>query len=271
MQVADAVAGRCGHRTPEGISQEPLDLGRVVLRLVPSVHSTNWLVIGSGLRLWACGGSRSPRIRSVWPGFGGSSRDGDGCCGRLLLGFCIRLGFIVRMECGHHCKRNRHCGNQSYSESHRCLPNRAFRPLNGTRVRFAAVKPCILCNRSEESRAYGVGTVTLVPSTVADAAPPAAPANSLPSTTAPVFNVIDTAASTFPLKSVVVSIVAEVPTCQKMLLALAPPARITWEAGPVVSVDPILKTKTAFGSPWASRVTLLLGPAPMIKTDVELT
>jgi hypothetical protein len=55
--------------------------------------------------------------------------------------------------------------------------------------------------------------------TVTEAAPPADPANILPCTTAPVLSVIETAASMFPSKAVVVSMVAELPTCQKTFLA----------------------------------------------------
>lgn len=74
---------------------------------------------------------------------------------------------------------------------------------------------------------------------IAPVASPAEPANILPSTTVPVLSVIVTAASTFPLNMLVVPSVAELPTCQKMLPALAPPAKTTWELVAVVSVDPI--------------------------------
>jgi len=50
--------------------------------------------------------------------------------------------------------------------------------------------------------------------TVTEPAPPPEPANNLPSTAAPLFTVMVTAASMFPLKMVVVSKVAELPTCQ---------------------------------------------------------
>jgi hypothetical protein len=93
----------------------------------------------------------------------------------------------------------------------------------------------------------GAGTVTVLAFTVAVPAPPAEPANILPSTAAPVLMVMLVAARTFPLKMEVTSMVAEVPTCQKTLPAFAPPARMTWELVPVVRVEPILKMKTAFG------------------------
>ena len=53
----------------------------------------------------------------------------------------------------------------------------------------------------------------------------------------------------FPLKTEVVPRVAELPTCQKMFAALAPPLRITWRPDVVVSVDAIWKMKTALASP----------------------
>src|ERR1051325_5511268 len=74
-------------------------------------------------------------------------------------------------------------------------------------------------------------------------------ANSRPSTAAPVVTVMEAKARMFPLKTEVVPSVAELPTCQKMLAALAPPLRITWRPEVVVSVDAIWKMKTAFGSP----------------------
>lgn len=61
-------------------------------------------------------------------------------------------------------------------------------------------------------------------------------ANTLPSTVAPVFNVMDCMASTVPLNTLVVPNVAELPTCQKMLDAKAPPLRITLRPDVVVSV-----------------------------------
>ena len=52
----------------------------------------------------------------------------------------------------------------------------------------------------------------------------------------------------------VVPSVAELPTCQKMLAALAPPLRMTWRPVVVVRVEAIWKMNTAFASPWASSV-----------------
>src|SRR6185436_10218321 len=79
-------------------------------------------------------------------------------------------------------------------------------------------------------------------------------ANSLPSTAAPVVTVMEVKARMLPLKTEVVPSVAELPTCQKTLAALAPPLRITWRPTVVVSVERIWKFQAAFGSPWASRV-----------------
>ena len=50
--------------------------------------------------------------------------------------------------------------------------------------------------------------------------------------------------------------VAELPTCQKTLQGCAPLTRLTTLDGAVIRVEPIWKMKTAFGSPWASRVTV---------------
>src|ERR1700676_3074697 len=58
----------------------------------------------------------------------------------------------------------------------------------------------------------------------------------LPSTIAPVCSVIDADARIFPRKSVPPK-VAELPTCQKTLDALAPLVRITWQQLATVSVE----------------------------------
>src|SRR5437667_5595831 len=92
-------------------------------------------------------------------------------------------------------------------------------------------------------------------------------ANSLPSTAAPVVTVMDVKARMFPLKTEVVPRVAELPTCQKILAAFAPPLRITWRPEVVVSVDAIWKMKTAFASPWASRVR---SPEEISSEEVDL-
>ena len=56
-------------------------------------------------------------------------------------------------------------------------------------------------------------------------------ARHLPSSFAPVLNVIDCIASIVPLNTDVVPNVAEEPTCQKMLEAFAPPLKITFLPG----------------------------------------
>lgn len=58
----------------------------------------------------------------------------------------------------------------------------------------------------------------------------------LPSILAPVFNVMDCMAITVPLNTLVVPNVAELPTCQKILAAKAPPLKITFRPEVVVSV-----------------------------------
>jgi len=79
-------------------------------------------------------------------------------------------------------------------------------------------------------------------------------ASALPSRFTPVVTVIDVRAIIVPLNTEFVPRVAELPTCQKTLQALAPLARTTWLPLPVVSVDEIWKMNTALGLPWASRV-----------------
>src|ERR1051325_9369455 len=55
-----------------------------------------------------------------------------------------------------------------------------------------------------------------------------------------------------PLKLEVVPRVADVPTCQKMLEALAPPLNVTWRPAVGVRVAAIWKMQTAFAFPCAS-------------------
>ena len=74
-------------------------------------------------------------------------------------------------------------------------------------------------------------------------------ANARPSSVAPVVIVIEAKARMLPLKTELVPSVAELPTCQKTLAALAPPVRMTWRPTVVVRVDAIWKMNTAFASP----------------------
>jgi hypothetical protein len=69
-----------------------------------------------------------------------------------------------------------------------------------------------------------------------------------------------------PLNTEFVPIVAELPTCQKMLEDWAPPARITCRPEVVVRLDAIWKMKTAFALPWASRVR---SPDDIASEDVD--
>jgi hypothetical protein len=62
-------------------------------------------------------------------------------------------------------------------------------------------------------------------------------ANNLPLTVVPVVAVIDASARIVPLNTVPVPRVAELPTCQKMLHALAPLISLTTALDDVVSVD----------------------------------
>ena len=52
-----------------------------------------------------------------------------------------------------------------------------------------------------------------------------------------------------PLKTEEVPRVAELPTCQKMFLAWAPPVKMTLPLTATVSVLAIWKTQTSFGPP----------------------
>ena len=67
------------------------------------------------------------------------------------------------------------------------------------------------------------------------------------------FIVMDVKAKIFPLNEVLSPIVAELPTCQKILDAKAPPQRITLRPGDVFSVDAICIMNTAPEFPFASK------------------
>src|SRR3954463_2619565 len=140
---------------------------------------------------------------------------------------------------------------------------------SGGRGRDDPGTPSFASSLSGGVAAYAVGTVIVLPLMVTEPSE-FEPPRSRPSTAEPVSTVIVTEARMLPLKIVVVFSVADVPTCQKMLLALAPPARITCAPAPVVRVEPIWKMKIASGSPCASSVTLFPGPEPWIRTELEL-
>jgi hypothetical protein len=72
----------------------------------------------------------------------------------------------------------------------------------------------------------------------------------------PVVTVMDARATTFPCKAEYVPRVAELPTCQKTLQALAPFTNKTSEYEAVVRVDPIWKTHTLLGSACPSSVRI---------------
>ena len=55
--------------------------------------------------------------------------------------------------------------------------------------------------------------------------------------------------------------VAELPTFQNTLQACAPLTSLTRLADAVISVEPAWKTKAAFGSPWASSVSVPVSPS----------
>ena len=79
-------------------------------------------------------------------------------------------------------------------------------------------------------------------------------ANAFPLSVAPESKVMDCKAIIVPQKTEVVPKVAELPTCQKMFDARAPPLRITLRPDVVVSEDAICIMKTAFAFPFASKV-----------------
>jgi pyruvoyl-dependent arginine decarboxylase (PvlArgDC) len=72
--------------------------------------------------------------------------------------------------------------------------------------------------------------------------------------------VIDVNAKIEPRNTVVVSSVAELPTCQNTLQADAPLMRLTVLLGAVMSVLPAWKMNTAPGSFCASKVTVPVRP-----------
>src|ERR1700733_948258 len=92
-------------------------------------------------------------------------------------------------------------------------------------------------------------------------------ANSLPFTMEPALSVMDWLARMLPLKTELAPRVAEVPTCQKTLKALALPTRIIWLPAAVVSVDGMWKIKTALGSPFASRARV---PDETLSEEMDL-
>ena len=94
-------------------------------------------------------------------------------------------------------------------------------------------------------------------------------ASILPVAVAPEFIVMEVRASIVPLKEVPSPIVAELPVCQKMFLACAPPESIMLPPAPptVVKSEAIWKIQTAFGSPCASSVK---SPACTNKVEVDL-
>ena len=81
-------------------------------------------------------------------------------------------------------------------------------------------------------------------------------ARARPSITAPLFSVMDVRARMLPLNWEVVSMVAELPTCQNTLQAFAPLMKATTLPGAVIRVEGIWKMKTASGLFWPSRVTV---------------
>jgi len=92
-------------------------------------------------------------------------------------------------------------------------------------------------------------------------------ASALPFRVMPVASEMDWSAMMVPANSEVVPKVADVPTCQKILQACAPPTRMTLRPEVVVSVEAIWKMNTAFASPPASNVR---SPEVTESDDVDL-
>ncbi|PIY50824.1 MAG: hypothetical protein COZ06_07315 [Armatimonadetes bacterium CG_4_10_14_3_um_filter_66_18] len=92
-------------------------------------------------------------------------------------------------------------------------------------------------------------------------------AKALPSSVAPASIVTEVNASTVPFMTEVVPKVAEEPTCQKMLAALAPPLRTILRSEVMSKPDAIWKMNTPFGSPWASSVR---SPDEIASVEVDL-
>ena len=74
-------------------------------------------------------------------------------------------------------------------------------------------------------------------------------------TETPLLTEIDCRARMLPAKAELVPRVAEEPTFQKTLQGWAPLIRLTREAEALIRVLAVWKMKTAFGLPWALRVS----------------
>src|SRR5437762_13703117 len=92
-------------------------------------------------------------------------------------------------------------------------------------------------------------------------------ANNRPSTAAPVVMVMEAKARMFPLNTEPVPKVAELPTCQKTLAALAPPLKIFWRPDVVVTVIYTLSLHDALP---ISRASSVRSPEEIASEEVEL-
>src|SRR5207237_1155797 len=90
-------------------------------------------------------------------------------------------------------------------------------------------------------------------------------AKALPEIPAPVFKVMLVSAMMLPANAVPVPKVAELPTCQNTPQLDALLINLTEELLAVVRVLPIWNTNTAFGSPWASSVSIPVNWAEVAK------
>ena len=134
------------------------------------------------------------------------------------------------------------------------------------RVCVRTVTAAADCNMAGTATAVvpaGIAT----PMTLESSVTAAVRARSRPSTIAPVVTVMEAKARMFPLNTEPVPKVAELPTCQKTLAALAPPLKITCRPDVVTRVEAIWKMNTAFASPWASSVR---SPEEISSEEVDL-
>ncbi len=137
------------------------------------------------------------------------------------------------------------------STGDRTLP--APRPQSGHSRRYEQDHPGKHGGGFRHRRYQGV-TVRLRHQTLLSSVTAPFSASNRPSIVAPVSAVMEVKARMFPLKSVYVPRVAELPTSQNTWQACAPPIRLTLLLDAVMKVDPAWIIQTALGLPWPSRV-----------------
>src|SRR5579859_191384 len=91
-------------------------------------------------------------------------------------------------------------------------------------------------------------------------------ASNRPTTVAPVLSVMEVTAKIEPWRTELTPIVAELPTAQKTFTACAPLIRTTLRGVTTVRAEPTMKTNTAPGLPWPSRIK---SPEEISMVDAE--